>query len=271
MIVFEPLAGLCNRMRSLDSALHLADQLDRKLHVIWDRNKELNCRLEELFEMPQGIASIDQPSMGRYGRQFRWALYTCTYPINFGQKRVKQWIDEKRDFAALGKFSRIAMATWEEFYPRRHPYRAFAPIARLQSQIERYGRDEMVAVHIRRSDHRIAITESPTERFIELMQLEIDADRRTNFFLATDSPEVESQLLQRFPKRIVTHAKSSLARNQKCAIEDALVDLYVLSNCRKLIGSRWSSFTNTAAAIRGIEKIVAVREGKVGEVGRKAA
>jgi hypothetical protein len=38
---------------------------------------------------------------------------------------------------------------------------------------------------------------------------------------------------------------------------DALLDLFCLAACKKIIGSYCSSFTDTAASLGGIEKLIA--------------
>jgi hypothetical protein len=261
MLIFEPLAGLCNRMRSLDSAMALADATGHELHVIWDLNRELNCRLEDLFELPAAIKSLRQPRSGRFGRRCRWLYYTATCQIHLGQKRIVRWVQEGRDFRSLRDYRTVSMATWEEFFPRAKPFRAFRPIAALQQTVERYcSEGNVIGVHIRRTDNRASIDKSPTTCFLELMQREVDADRSVKFFVATDSPEEESRLKQRFGGRIITHAKATLDRDDPRGIQDAVVDLYSLANCRKLIGSHWSSFTDVAAQIRGIERLVALAQ-----------
>lgn len=88
------------------------------------------------------------------------------------------------------------------------------------------------------------------------MRLELANDPATRFFLATDSPDVEEHLEAIFPDRITIHPKKSLDRNVPEAIQDALVDLLCLAATRKLIGSYWSTFTNAAAAIGGIESVI---------------
>ena len=40
-------------------------------------------------------------------------------------------------------------------------------------------------------------------------------------------------------------------------MQDALIDLWCLAASRKIIGSYWSSFTDTAADMGGIEKVIA--------------
>lgn len=90
------------------------------------------------------------------------------------------------------------------------------------------------------------------------MHEEIERDSDTRFFVATDAPEEEALLHQEFPGRIISHAKASLSRNDPRGIKDALIDLYCLAHCRKLIGSHLSSFTEVAANIRGIDCIIAM-------------
>jgi hypothetical protein len=172
-----------------------------------------------------------------------------------------RWVQEGRDFRSLRDCRTVSMATWEEFFPRAKPFRAFRPIAALQQTVERYcSEGNVIGVHIRRTDNRASIDKSPTTCFLELMQREVDADRSVKFFVATDSPEEESRLKQRFGGRIITHAKATLDRDDPRGIQDAVVDLYSLANCRKLIGSHWSSFTDVAAQIRGIERLVALAQ-----------
>jgi hypothetical protein len=246
-------------MRSLNSALTLAENLGRELHVIWDVNRELNCRLEKLFQMPAGITSLIQPRTGRYGRQLRWLYLTSTCSIHLDVQKAKRWIDDGRSFEKeLGHLSRISIATWSAFGGRNSSCARFVPTSELQAQIERYrSAGNLVGVHIRRTDNRESTAMSSTQRFIDLMQWEVDADSQVRFFVATDSPDEELRLRQRFPQRIITHTKQTLNRNDPRGIQDAVIDLYSLANCRKLIGSYWSSFSEVAAQLRGIELVIA--------------
>ena len=43
MIYIEPLGGLCNRMRAVNSALCLAELTKQKMVIVWRENEELNC------------------------------------------------------------------------------------------------------------------------------------------------------------------------------------------------------------------------------------
>jgi hypothetical protein len=63
---------------------------------------------------------------------------------------------------------------------------------------------------------------------------------------------VENQIQQQYGDRIITYEKV-LDRNQQKGIQDALVDMYCLAGCQKIIGSYFSSFSEVAAQINGIE------------------
>ena len=110
-----------------------------------------------------------------------------------------------------------------------------------------------IGVHIRRTDNNKSIEAASVDDFINAMENEVNQDRSVQFFVATDDPKVLTRLLTRFGKRIQFHKKRSYSRTNPLAIEDALIDLYALASCRRLIGSYWSSFTDTAMQIGNME------------------
>jgi hypothetical protein len=61
MITIEPLFGLSNRMQALDAALSLSRQCRLPLRLIWNKNADLNCGFDELFQVPSEIKYLLQP------------------------------------------------------------------------------------------------------------------------------------------------------------------------------------------------------------------
>ena len=114
-----------------------------------------------------------------------------------------------------------------------------------------------VGVHIRRTDNAVSMGKSTTKQFIALMQKELDAHADTKFFLATDDMKEEALLRETFPGKIISNESRTLERDSVTGMHDALLDLYCLSATQKLIGSYWSSFTDIAADMGGIEKLIA--------------
>ena len=117
--------------------------------------------------------------------------------------------------------------------------------------------DDMVSVHIRRTDQINSIAYSKTENFIDLMKKEIDANPDVKFFLATDDKEEEAMLRKTFPGKIVSNENRTLRRDSLDGMYDALLDLFCLAACKKIIGSYCSSFTDTAASLGNIPKLIA--------------
>ncbi|CAE7833525.1 unnamed protein product [Symbiodinium sp. CCMP2592] len=106
-----------------------------------------------------------------------------------------------------------------------------------------------VSVHIRRTDHTKAIARSPEDLFVQAMD---SYGTEAKFFLATDDAEVESRLRRRYGQRLLTQPKRTLSRNDPDGIEDALLDLLMLSQGSEVLGSYKSSFSAMAAHFRCI-------------------
>ncbi|MBF8964893.1 hypothetical protein I0P70_16715 [Pontibacter sp. FD36] len=153
------------------------------------------------------------------------------------------------------KGSAFVCSAWKLASGQRYAQN-FIPIDKLQSQINELSKRFLhtVGVHIRRSDHKMAIEHSPIQSFISAIEHEID-NNNANFFLATDCEETEKELLNRYSNRITICPKSSYSRSSAQGIQEALIDLYCLSKTSKVLGSYYSSFSQVAAEISGIEEI----------------
>jgi hypothetical protein len=183
---------------------------------------------------------------------------TCSFYA--GPPDLKQWMAEGFDFARLSVQGRSYLWGYDEFVANPNGYRQFIPIPSLLRIIQSYAIDaDTVGVHIRRGDHKNAEYFSPSERFEQAMDGEIRVNPRTRFFLATDSPEEEARFRDRYPGRILVHRKRSLDRNSAAGCQDGLIDLYCLSNCRKLIGTCNSAFSLLAWKFRNIEHVIVTR------------
>jgi hypothetical protein len=257
VLLVEPIFGLSNRMGFIDSAVALADSTGMRLSVLWFLDPTLNCRFEELFIQPQGIEKIIQLRLGpatRILRKLIRSYFSRTASFYADPKSLRSYIEQKWDFLALRRNRKNFLWGYCEFYPVDHPYRIFQPAPALQDVIASYPIDEnTIGVHIRRGDSKLSILFSGTESFVRAMQREVQADPRVKFFLATDKSEEELEIRRLFPGRILSHLKRDLNRNSPAAARDAVVDLYCLSRCRKIIGSYYSSFSRVAWMIRGIE------------------
>ena len=258
-------------MRVLDSAIGFCKKYNKKLYLVWPYFKGMNCPFGLLFEKPEIVLSISSPSeyskfkivrnLKVARRKIARNFYKLFNDKVIFKKEIYKLMDKKFDFNELAAFNDIRIQTDQRFYSSDKLYSDFRPIPSLLNEIERYRKifmsTNVMGIHIRRSDHVRAIKHSPTERFIDLIQNEIEKDSTTKFFLATDSIEEEQNLINQFGNRIITHKKPSFSRESIEGIQHALVDLYVLGSTKNIIGSYTSSFSEVAAEIGNIPLEVA--------------
>ena len=264
MITLYPTSGLSNRMRVIDSAISFSEKNDVEIKILWVRNSELNCPFTKLFKAIEstGITFYDLPFL-----PFKYRLlYKEKYFLNKFSKMVlfdkvvffrecERLIQENYNFENLIKYKKVFLSSWSRFYPNALMYKLFHPIDELKERIEDRTQNfsvNTIGVHIRRNDNRESIFYSPTELFVKLMKEEININNETNFYLASDSVVVKQELIREFKDRIITVCEDT-ERNSIKGIQAALVDIYSLSRTKKILGSYFSSFSETAAHISGIE------------------
>ncbi len=258
MIIIQPIGGLCNRMRAIGSAMILAEKRGEKVQVYWKVAPELGCPFEELFEKPTAFSLVNYHSDYYPPKMFRQLTSRRLGNDEIRSVRTGEGLPD--DFIKTLP-GRLYIATEEHFYPNRD-YSAFVPQKRHLDKVSALTgpASHLIGVHIRRTDNKPAIGKSSTDAFLAAMEAEIAADPDVRFYLATDDLSEEKTLREHFPGRIISNEGRDLSRDSVTGIQDALVDLYSLSRCSKIIGSFYSSFTDLAADIRGIPLIVAGEE-----------
>lgn len=59
MIYLKPVGGICNRIRSIDSAITLCENNGQDLTILWVNNSDLNCSFSNIFEdLNSNVSSI---------------------------------------------------------------------------------------------------------------------------------------------------------------------------------------------------------------------
>ncbi len=258
MLIIQPSGGLCNRIRVVNSGWRLARERREKLLVLWNCNHELNCPFHALFQPVTefkitNIHSVIDPRKLFYQKTARNYL---TNEEILSHRTPEGCLSPSFVQSLRGN---TYIFTWESFYTSED-YHLFRPIAPLQSRIDKltsaFG-SFCIGVHIRRTDNQPAIGKSSTDAFITAMRLELSQNPDAQFYLATDSPEEEAHLRTTFPGHILSNQNRCLRRDTQEGIEDALLDLYCLASTQKIIGSYFSSFTDIAADMHKIPKLIA--------------
>lgn len=260
-IVLVPTGGLGNRMNAIPAGIRLAEACGCELRVVWFKDWGLGCRFDELFcplEAPnvtvRDASPLDYLTLDTPRRHNLWipALYQhMVFDVRMKDVAVAQFMGEGNDFTdwALGK--RVWMGAYNYFMSKERPadvFDCFRPIPLLQQQIDKRMAEmggDVVGVHIRRTDNVEAIAESPMEAFFSRMHKEPES---THFYVATDDEGVKVELHREFPGRVTTLPRQA-DRGSLQGMQDALVEMYSLARCRRILGSSHSSYSQTAAII----------------------
>ncbi len=268
MITIKPYGGLGNRLRSIDSAFALAECTQKNATIIWDANEELNCSFSELFEVPHniGLKEISTSYLPRkINEKFSMVMHKLNINYPFGYDKILHEEDvysmkqQNYDFCKLKKSGKIYIYINGRFLFPEKPYHYLKPVKNIQDKVESLSgvfSPGTVGVHIRRTDNKLAIKESPLQNFVELMKKENAENRNIKFYLSTDSPEAENYVKRSFPNQVVSY-KKELSRNKMQGVKDALIDMLCLSRTSKIIGSYYSSFSEVASEMGKIPLVIA--------------
>lgn len=267
MITIKPYGGLGNRMRAIDSVIAIAKKNHLPVQLIWEKTHTLNCDFSKLFIVPDSIELINKGSFyPKLTQKISYILKKLLkrigiiLPLGYEKYIFEEELaalrKDKYDFNNLKNYSSVFIYTQHRFFSDSNPFISFKPVQDIQNRVDEITKsfnNYTIGIHIRRTDNILSILASPLDAFIDLMKNEIKTNNNANFFVATDSPEEEQTLKSIFPGKIITYDNKYLDRNSPKAIQDALIDMLCLSKTRKIIGSYWSSFSETAAAIGKLE------------------
>ena len=257
MIFFEVEAGLCNRLRGLVSAYYFAQEAQQPLTIIWEQDINCNCKFASLFSL-----HIDEPIqiwevncmgsrlqdkiMHRYNRYKKSTIKRKCRNVHIGDLRELE-IKQLKEEAQAGDLYLKSNSCW---YEVPHAFSILSLKPDIQKKVNKLVNacgENRVGVHIRRTDHEICIENSPTEAFIRAMNKE---PMDTCFYVATDDEQELRKIINVFGnEKIVYNAKAELSRGTEQGMEDATIDLFVLSGMKKILGSDGSSFTDIAGMI----------------------
>jgi Alpha-(1,6)-fucosyltransferase N- and catalytic domains len=262
-LTLVPLSGLCNRMRAMASGVYLAKELGIPISVYWRKNKDCFAAFTDLFK-PVSINQVDVKSL-------TWSKF---YLLPDGKRnfylpgRIRNVIFDKQITGAAetfdhrvlkqigaGKTYLLSAYSLAKHYPLNE---LFKPVSEIQNQINGLKKSfsqDVIGIHIRRSDNKHSIAKNKIEDYFRFMDLEIESSQDTKFYLATDAIEVKQEMIRRYKDKIIYHP-ATLERTSVQGMKDAVTDLWCLSLTKRIIGSYYSSYSDLAAELGGIELII---------------
>lgn len=264
IIYFEPRGGLCNRMRALHSVYYLAEKLSAKLVILWDENGEFCCQYDEVFERIKkvrykklyskkiaGVSSFCKRLYTLLIRQFlRLYCGKCIYEEDtFDYSQYDNTEDILKEFDKKKIYMRSEFDFYESDYLKHDM--SFLKFKRdIFDKVERvfcWKGQEIIGVHVRRTDHVDSIQNSILDVFFDKIDYCISKNENLKIYLATDDMVTQQEMIARYGERILFFKGKEFRRSEKQGVIDACVELLCLSRTSCIYGSFLSSYSKMAA------------------------
>lgn len=256
-LTLVPWAGLCNRMNAIMSALAFQNKTNIKTSIFWEKTKDCSAWFDELFEpiptlqinrllhyylKPSSKRNLFLPSLLRlfiFDKAYDGVTISNQNILLEGKDLGNVYISSHNRFCPLCETNKLG--------------KYFIPVPNIKKLIDGITNQysfRTVGIHIRRTDNSAAIKNSPIDLFFKKMNEEIKMNPSVSFFLATDDDRLKTEIKERYGKRIITY-DSSLNRCSRKGMEDAVVELWCLASCTKIIGSSNSTYSSFASKLFG--------------------
>ena len=227
LVVLEVCAGFANRLRALVSGICYAEEHRKKLLIHWVPHSTCYAKLDHLVDTDSFPSFVHISS-------------------SYLTKEPKMILNDD-DLISAPRY----IKSYSHFY-KKNPERFNFHLRNLRFKASSSSSKSFVGVHIRRTDHTKCITESPLSFFIETMSRE---PSETRFYLATDCENSRKKIIEVFKDRVII-SEIVLKRTSLEGVKGAIIDFLNLSSCSKIIGTRYSSFSEMAALYGGVELIL---------------
>lgn len=260
IIYHSKTSGLANRLRALVSYQALASCLNIPFFLCWTPDWACNCEFQDLFYL-NGIQLL-------YESDLTQQLDSHIYTTNNNFSTI--W---KQDAKKHG-------ISWDLFRKKTvHYVRELQPIETIQQKISKFSNvhdlRQVHGIHIRMTDNTkgfgINSNFNPEKlpelsSFLNFINQKLRENPNQIFFLATDNKNIEAYLKKKFKDKILIYHKEFqkqfvlslrnfmlVRRKQRTtSIEMALVELLLLSKCKQILGTYWSSYSKFAAIWGGV-------------------
>jgi len=263
-LILEPLGGIANRMRAIESAVNYSKFHNRKLIIIWEKNVFLNADFFDCFRPISSVKVIQLDYQGtgfisKFKRRilngFKYWLKIYHQARYFFDTEMEMLLNQHKNNLIKVGFSLDAIAesangiyikSCYEFYPNLTNF-----MIEIDSEVQKLGNKIIddhqcdIGIHIRRTDHVDAISNSPIHLFITKINERLNSYPNAKFYLSTDAKDVVNYLQEHFNSHIITGI-TNRDRNSAEGIRSALIDLHCLGRCSEIWGSDQSSFSDRA-------------------------
>ena len=266
-IIIVPMGGLANRMRAIASGLVLSRKYSRPMTVIWNKNNDLNAPFNLLFETKSLPFNLLDGNNLKYYLYYQYprkknlfisrviSSFKGTKLLNIENGLPYGYLDCLLD----NYIGDIVITSGLQFYDFDNIL--IPSIFKFSQRVldnKKFILENIVpdfALHIRRTDNKEAIKNSPVGLFEKIICDGIADQPMIKYFLATDDECIKHHLYEKFPNNIIFNSRAADRRSEEGML-DAASEMCIMSECDIIYGSYWSSFSEIAASYGNTQLIV---------------
>jgi hypothetical protein len=244
-------SGLGNRLLMLAGSQRIAELTHRKFALYWPVNEALGCSFNELFTNRfEMVAEADLAHILK---------------TNFNIKVYNAWRTDGPMYRAIQRDGDpdahiVIIKGWSD--PRfegethsaeadaelRRRLRELRPVPQIEAAVKEFVfLPATIGVHVRRGDDLAEFNKSRDEHFFRMMHGILERCPETTFFLATDVAATERRFQAEFGSALLCAPKTWAPRDELQGVREGLIDLLLLARTAGIIGTNYSSFSQTAA------------------------
>uniref|UniRef100_UPI001114E434 tetratricopeptide repeat protein n=1 Tax=Geitlerinema sp. PCC 9228 TaxID=111611 RepID=UPI001114E434 len=233
--------GLCNRLRVLASCLCLGYFWQIPVYMRWLPVKTCSCSFEDIYQPICETVEADTID--------KWLAEEASQTLHVPYTTASiTWLYKK--------YLKKDVASFAYHQKYRETIRSFQLQPHLQTVVDTFIQNNwqhpIVGLHVRRTDHYKSVIISSDDRFFQTMERHLQQGIE-KFFLATDNSETQTKFREKFGNRILTYSQDfNQSQLRQTTMQTAAIELHLLANTQKIIGSFDSSFSQYAADIGNI-------------------
>eukprot|EP00890_Picochlorum_soloecismus_P003800 jgi/Picsp_1/4420/NSC_06642-R1_possible glycosyltransferase len=272
VLILHAMHGLGNRLRALASALAAAEMQDLALILIWPIDVHMAASFEDLFIKPRRVQEIWEAPRIDYQD---FSLGDTVQSIDYMNEELKYSLIPSKAMITYVRSAYVLNIDGISEEMTNQQLRNLKPSFEVQHILERIRQPDekpMLGIHIRKSS---ISQETPNlgneysktgtayiEEFRKITNDAIHLYERKAIEILRYHPDMwiylssDSQLPKSFMSGVqhVSLPVECRSRSTKC-IRFAVADLIMLGRSKIILGSFWSSFTEIASRIAGVEPI----------------
>ncbi|MCM8789444.1 MAG: hypothetical protein NC916_00270 [Candidatus Omnitrophica bacterium] len=249
-IIAETRGGLCNRIKCLISAMRIAENYSKELILVWPLDNNCGCEFSDLFENKISEISTEEFKKMIKMDNFKESYQVCDtwrflllpeeiLPFSFS----RAYISEKGDNIDF-EYDRIPLSIRTDILKYLNQLSPNKYIIEKVGEFCKKFNDDVISVNIRTWE-----TENRSFLFdIRNVYKIMDKKKDERFFVVCDSPQTLKQIKCKYGNRVFSYPRRTPPGDRKSieGIQDALIELLLLSKNKSLIASHLSTFSEMA-------------------------